>query len=275
MRMGNKHSYQTIIDYIGESYSDVPYLYTNLVQYEVENKNSNVHVWLDINGSTEATIQGVYLRYFNCLHFFTRLTDYPTQRLLHSIESTAPSVIMLDKYIGESIANKISHSYLFTKEITYYHPCNSITEMIFHNDFQVEFAKREDILEIVRLLLIEKLFQSVYTFDELTSQLSERFDDGYGRLFLIRDRNADNKVVAAAGINGENDKFIFHGSLVTHPGYRKRGFAKQLLSAIISHAANRGKPDMAFITSDNVVSQRLHEDMGFRPISMIYKFTKR
>lgn len=85
-------------DYIARDYVKVPYLYTNLYKYGTGNEN--VEVWVH-RGNGQ--IFGVYLRYFTCLHFYTKQDDYPASLFAAFVERNDPDVVMADDKYGEVI----------------------------------------------------------------------------------------------------------------------------------------------------------------------------
>ena len=68
-----------ILDYIGDDFKTVPYLYADVVKYGAG--APNVRTWID--RASDDSLRGVYLLYYDCLHFFTRDDDgYPMETFL-------------------------------------------------------------------------------------------------------------------------------------------------------------------------------------------------
>lgn len=251
---------QQVNDYVGIDFIKVPYLYTNLYKYGVG--NANVNVWFD---QIDNQIKGVYLRYFTCLHFYTKDNDYPLRVFLEFVEQLNPEVIMVEDTFGKRI-QPFLYSYFLTREYTVRFDLN-IAE---YSDF-AKFACREDLEEIAELLMLEKIYQEIYTKETLYDQLTERFDAGYGKCCIIK---KDKKIVANYSVNGENDKFVFLGSLIVHPNYRHMGFGGIVLKHLCKYASDKRLECLCFIAEDNVASLELHKKINALPIGMIYKFRK-
>lgn len=250
---------QQVKNYLGGDYLKVPYLYTNLYKYGTG--NANVEVWTDF---TDSQINGVYLRYFTCLHFYTKDSNYPHNSFLEFVEQNNPNVIMLEDTFGECIRPFLK-LYLLSREYTFQY---DLGKSEYSN--LAGYADRKDIEEISELLMIDSIYQEMYTKEALLNQLLERFDAGYGKCCIIR---RDGRIVANFSINGENDKFIFLGSLIVHPEYRNMGFGAIVLKYLCKYAQDKRIDCLAFVAEDNVASLELHKKNALS-IGMIYKFRK-
>lgn len=251
---------QQVKDYIGSDYVKVPYLYTNLYKYGVG--NANVDVWID---KVFDGINGVYLRYFTCLHFFTKDSNYSNNRFVEFVQNNNFDVIMLEDSFGEQV-HSILQSYILTREYTFKYDLNNSE---YSN--QAEFAIKEDFEEIAELLIQDQIYKDIYTKDTLYIQLLERYNAGYGKCCIIR---RDEKIVASLTINGENDKFAIVGSLIVHPEYRKRGFGGIVLKYLCKYVGDKGVECLAFLAEDNTATLELHKKINAYPIGMIYKYRK-
>jgi N-acetylglutamate synthase-like GNAT family acetyltransferase len=246
-------------DYLGSDYLKVPYLYTNLYKYGIGNEN--VEVWAEIKDNQ---INGVYLRYFTCLHFYTKDVNYSQYSFLKFVEQNNPKVIMVEDTFGERI-KPLLNAYLLSREYTFQY---GLGKSEYSN--LAGYADREDIEEIAELLMIDRIYQEMYTKEALLNQLLERFDAGYGKCCIIR---KDGRIVANFSINGENNKFIFLGSLIVHPEYRNMGFGAIVLKYLCKYAQDKRIDCLAFVAEDNVASLELHKKNALS-VGMIYKFRK-
>lgn len=247
-------------EYLGSDYLKVPYLYSNLYSYGIG--NSNVEVWADIMCGQ---INGIYLRYFTCLHFYTKNSDYPEISFLQFVEQLNPEVIMLQETFGKVIQSflelyLLSRGYIVQQDLGNAEYSN-----------MVGYANRNDIKEITELLMDDPIYQKIYTKENLYSQLLERFDAGYGKCCIIR---KDGKIVANYSVNSENDKFVFLGSAIVHPNYRRMGLGGLIKKYLDKYALDKGIECLGLIEEDNVASLELNKKMNTSSIGMIYKFIK-
>ncbi|MGB4205609.1 MAG: GNAT family N-acetyltransferase [Bacteroidales bacterium] len=251
---------RAVKDYLGSDYLKVPYLYTNLYKYGVG--NDNVDVWID---KTSERINGVYLRYFTCLHFFTREDNYSKNSFIEFVKDNNFEVIMLEETFGEKIQSFLQ-SYTLTREYTIKYDIENSE----YSDI-VCYAEREEIEEIAELLMNDQIYQEIYTKESLYNQLLERFDAGYGKCSIIK---KDGKIVANASINGENDRFAFIGSNIVHPEFRRMGFGTKVLNHLLKYVQSKELECLCYIVDNNFASLELHKNMNALPVGMIYKFRK-
>ena len=55
---------------------------------------------------------GGYLKYYDCLHFYTRgASNYPIEKLLETISQSNPRVIMLQENIGGKVEEQLFQRY--------------------------------------------------------------------------------------------------------------------------------------------------------------------
>ena len=205
---------EQILTYIGENYKSTPYLYVNIIKYGLGTKK--VNAWID--QSNNGCIEGIYLLYYDCIHFYTNdITNYPIDRLVDFINNHRHRVIMLQGDIGDRINDTLE---------TYYSERNHVIDMdkcgLESRDYMSEIAKREDIPEIVDLLMNDPEYINVYNYNVLLEQMLERYDGGFSRYFIVK---MDNRVVATCSTYGEVDGFALVGGTIVHPEYRRRGFA--------------------------------------------------
>ncbi|MCR5113584.1 MAG: GNAT family N-acetyltransferase [Acholeplasmatales bacterium] len=255
---------EMILAYINGEYKETPYLYINIKKYGVS--NINVRTWVDFNDNNEIT--GVYMIYYDCLHFFTRNPKkYPLDRLLNFINSNDLKVIMLQGEIGSAIEKKLLN---YNSEKNYIFDMDKIC--IENNQVKCSIAMREDILEISDLLMNDSEYYNVYERQILIKQLLDRFDSGFSRFFVVR---INNKIVASCSTYGETDNLAIVGGLIVHPKYRNNGLA----SAVESYACDILKKDnisrIVFVNYNNYVSLKLQTKLGGIKYSSISKFVKK
>lgn len=257
-----KSQIQKAIDYIGQNYVKVPYCYLNLKRYGIN--NPNVKVWLDIKES----VQGVYLLYYDCLHFTTFEIDYPCEQIVGMIQATEPRTIMLQGGIGERLEFALMDTFDIEK--------NYIMDLsVFVNgekSSRVELASRKDMYEIVQLMMKDQEYTNVYDEKVLLQQMLDRFDDGFARFFVIRD---DKKIVANFCTYGEVKGFAILGGLLVHPLYRRKGLASEIFKHSVEVLSIDGFRTMDFVNYRNKASLELHKKMGAKSISSLFKFVRK
>ena len=252
-------SFSNLLDYIGSDSIKVPYLYSNLMLYS--DITPFIKVWVDY---CEDEIIGIYLLYHTCLHFYSKTADYPTDAVLSMIEEVKPSVMIFEEKMGQRLVNLLPERYKL--DLGYIAGMQN-SPSCYSNI--VENANREDLEEVVRLLLVEDIYQKVYTYNTLKQLMIERYDAGYGSVFCVKE---NNRVVAAVCVSAANKDFIFEGGLIVHESQRGKGLAQLMLKHLWQWAKDEGKFCLCYIESDNIASYKMHEKLGAEFLSKIYKF---
>lgn len=254
-----------VLDYLGDDFKSVPYLYVDVVKYGTG--APNVRTWVDHTSDGDA-LRGVYLLYYDCLHFFTRDDDgYPVETLLNAVEFLNPKVIMTRQSMGMRLERFLSPRY--------------IPEKIRIFDFErveaedgksvCQVASRDNIPKMVDIMMTEDIYANVYDRETLTKQMLERYDDHFSHYFVMQD---GGELVAAYTTFAETPRMILFGSLIVNPAYRGRGYAGAIIKYACRFLAKEGVTKVTSIEMKNVASVRAHEKIGAFPIGTLYKFVR-
>ncbi|MBI4674415.1 MAG: N-acetyltransferase [Chloroflexi bacterium] len=150
--------------------------------------------------------------------------------------------------------------------------------------FEVRRATREDvpaILEIYSDAVLHTTASAEYAPPSLESRY-EWFDeherDGYP-IFVAT--NETGEVMGWSSLSRYKERFGYRfsveSSIYIHPQWRGRGVGKLLMPPLIDAAREMGMHALiAGVSSDNVVSLKLHEQFGFERVAqfreVVYKF---
>lgn len=253
-----------VVNYIGKAFRETPYLYLNVIKYGVG--FDSVTTWLDVR--TDGSLRGVYLLYYDCLHFFTRTPgEYPKEILLGFIKSQPHKVLMLQGIVGERIDSQLSG---------YHSERNHIIDManvgLMDRTYRGEIADRAAVEEIVNLLISDSEYTHVYDRQMLLEQMLDRFDSGFSRYFVIRQ---DGRIVATCSTYGEAPGFAIVGGVMVHPECRRQGLACEIESYACHVLSKENITRIAFVNFKNTASLALHKKLGGIPIATMAKFIKR
>ena len=80
----------------------------------------------------------------------------------------------------------------------------------------------------------------------------------------------DGELVAMGGVQTSLPGFSEIGSIVTHPLHRRRGYAGQVVAALIRHLANEGARTFLCLFQTNQTARPLYEKLGFAVINDLY-----
>lgn len=262
-RCTEEYEIQEILNYIGEEYKKVPYIYVNLLKYGIGGQN--VKSLLD---RQNGAIQGVYLLYYDCLHFFTKERTYTVAQAADVISALEPKVVMLQSEVGSRIERSLSERYSLEKNyVLDLNICKNGKK-----SERVELAGYSDMERIANLMLTDPIYQNVYQKDTLVKQLQDRYQDRFSRFFAINDE--EGEPVAVYSTYGEAGGLAILNGLLVHPRFRRRGFASELMRHGFEILGSEGIEGVSFVNCNNKPSLNVHEKLGADRISLLYKFVK-
>ncbi len=254
------------IYYIGDEFKKTPYLYANIKKYGCG--NDRIKVWIDTENETDA-VRGIYLLYYDCLHFFTRENEtYETKKALDMVWQLEPKVVMVQGEFGKRLEQDLGEIF----EIERNHVIDMDKVGIDKTEFCSEVGGREDISQIVSLLLEDPEYRDVYDREVLTDQMFDRFDGNFSTYFIVR---MDGKVVASCSTYGEVEGFALLGGVIVHPEYRRRGLAADVENFACHYLTGQGVSVVGFVNFNNTASLQLHEKLGAAAISTLFKFVRK
>lgn len=252
-----------LLDYIGNDYIKVPYLYLDLEKYGYS--KDNVYTWYYKKSNKDCCI---FLLYFDCLHIYTRSLDEDCfGAILKVIDILKPHTIIAVDRIGEYLNNNIINMYRMIH--SYVMDATSIP--IDRIGYNVELAKKSDLVSIVDLFLQTEHYRNLYSKDILLKQFEQRYDDKFGRFFIVKD---NNRVVGSLSTYGENDKFAIVSGLITDSSFKKPGVAVALEKYVSKVLKEESKHSVGFNSDENVASLKLALRLGCKKISDYYQFIR-
>ncbi len=235
-------------DYIGADYAKVPYLFSNLFVFG--DNNPNIKLWIEKD--KDSNIIAVILLYHTCLHFYSKEPSYGGTRLQEVLNSNHIDMIMFPETQSHMIKYFPTGDWDIITDYIMRHE-----RAILLPDFSLYMVTSEsEIQEVAKLMMTESMYSDVYTMDNLISQLTKRWKDGFGKLFCYR---IDNKLVGSMAITSENEYFRTSGCLIVDKNYRRMGIGETLVKAVASYSYDTLKDCLCFIGTDNHASYIMHE----------------
>lgn len=129
-------------------------------------------------------------------------------------------------------------------------------------DFSIEKMNVEHISAVAQ---IEKLCFSTPWSE---NGLSEELGNSLARFFVLISEGAVAGYIGAHNVMGE----VYITNVAIHPDYRKRGFAK----ALISHLIKNCRTEDGFVTLEvresNIPARNLYSALGFKEVGLRKKF---
>ena len=240
-----------ILNIIGSNYGECLYLYLDLIKYGTD--NPNIKVWADKN---DDTISSVLLKYYTGMHIYCPKNDLNVDNLAKLIKDESPSIICAKKSIIEQLETNLSNDgykseYGAIRRLTAIEKCDE--SGIIKNPTPEDFNK------ITELLLSDDDIGGSYTFKTMHDPIVERYNEKYGRNYIIKD---GDKVIAHAGTGAENEKLGILNYVITDPNYRRKGLASKLCTSVCYDLVKEGK-DVFLINYSNE-STALYDKLGFK-----------
>ena len=245
----------SIISYIGADYARCLYLYLDLEKYGFDSGDVDVYVQ-----KTEDRISAVLLKYYSCLHIYSKDDSFDAEELAAFISQDAPKLI----YCTESTADRI-YEHLLPEMKQRASKSTGWVARIEKTDRKPKGiavpAEVEDFSQIVSLILGDEDIGRSYKKDELARQLMERNKQGYARNYVIKQ---DGLVVAHACTNAELGNIAVVAELLVRSEYRRRGLASEIWRHICGTLLDEGKEVYSFYYSQE--SRSLHKKIGFKEV---------
>lgn len=241
-----------IISYIGDYYPRCLYLYLDLKKYGIASDTIDIFIQRENDVTT-----AVMLKYYSCLHAFSRRNDFNANELGRLIEQIDLSMIYCESETAERIYAALPEEIKRRASIT-----TGWVAQIKSVDKQPiglsEPAKADDFEQIARLIFTDEDIGRAYKYDELACQLEERNCDGYARNFVIKQ---EDLVIAHACTNAEMNNIAVVAELFVRKDYRRQGYASEIWRDLCKRLLEEGKEVFSFYYSEE--SRALHREIGF------------
>ena len=241
-----------ILSYIGKDYPLCLYLYLDLLKYWAESDTVSVYVQ-----TKNDEIEAILLRYYSCLHIFSRQNTNDANELANFICKHDFTMLYCTAVTAEHIYSAFPQEIRNRAILS-----RGWVAQIRHVDREPRGlavpADRNDFGQIVRLIYDDEDIGRSYKFDDLAKQIEERNQEGYARNLVIKE---DELVIAHVCTNAELNRIAVVAELLVRKEYRRRGYASEILREICSQLLAEGKEVFSFYYSDE--SRTLHKHIGF------------
>lgn len=241
-----------VTEYIGEDKVICFYLYMDLL--ECGTQGDGVGLWVCEDGGT---LQAVMYRYYDALHIYSR-DRCPADEAVALITELDPKVITGRQEDIDRIAAVLPTG-KYAYELSHIITADKLMDG--KSDLAVQPAGEADVPEIAALMMKERIYNTVYTYDGLCEALIRRIHEGFGRLFVMR--TEDGRLVATNALSAETEEFGVINGLVTDPDMRGHGLGRAITASTWNLVKNEGKRGLAFLGADNENTLSLHRRMGY------------
>lgn len=173
-----------LLQYLKNDIANCLYLYIDLWRYGLKNKN--IRVWIE---EMDGYLNMVIMKYHDSFQIYTPkaelIDDKELVELIELLKTHMVSRISGQKDLIRKIEPFLSNEYTASYGVIFCKKKGSA--VVPHLPFRTEFAQKEDLPEIVDLLMSSTEFSAYYSKNELLAQMKERFFTKMGRSMIIRD----------------------------------------------------------------------------------------
>lgn len=254
-----KKDLDILLNYIGNDFGKCLYLYLDMLKYGFDNENINI--WCQ---KKEDDIVLITLRYYNGMHVFTNnIDEIDLDDLINLIKDNNPNMVC---GMGEIIRKLASHFKEYLLEVGYVGQLKKI-----HNYLTDKciLASKEELRDVALFLSKDESLGKPYGFDLLYKQLLERYNQNYGRTFILKE---NNEIIATASTYAEENKCAVVSGVLVDPKYRGKGLSKNILTALCKNLMENEFSVFSYYYIDQAI--KMHKSVGFETLGEWAKLVK-
>ncbi|MBR2709083.1 GNAT family N-acetyltransferase [Candidatus Saccharibacteria bacterium] len=248
----NEDKKELVFNTIGDQFGKCLYLYLDLKKYGFD--NPNISIWISKNNNND--IDAIVLKYYSGMHVFSPNGEVDIEDIRDLVEKERPTLICAERSIIEKLERSGGFE-IFDSEYGWVRCLDSIEQG--DESGIIKEPSEEEFRQLTELLLSDPDIGGSYTFDSMYNQIIERYQDGYGRDYILKD---GDRVIAHAGTGAEDDKLGILNYAITDPDYRKRGIAMKLCTSVCHDLTKEGRK--VFLINYSDASTALYDKLGFK-----------
>ena len=186
------------------------------------------------------------------MHVFSRDQKFDAEKVAELVKETEPALVCGMKETIDLVAPFVTENYE-----PEYGKVLRLGEYSGICGEEVHRAEREDLKDIVELLMTDEEMGGPYTFEMLYGQFIERFDDGFGRNWVRRD---DKGVVSHCATYAELEDIAVISGGIVRMDYRGKGEYPGQLGAMCKDLYEEGKEVISYYYGG---AKSAHKAVGF------------
>ena len=255
-----KKDLPAILSYIGNDYGKCAYLYIDLKKYGIDHPEVEIWYQPDENGK----ICLIMLRYYNGMHAFSQTGAFDAADAANLASGIAPAMLCgmeqtidpIAPYLADAYEPEIGH----VLRLAHYNGK--------HNPDAYK-AGKEDYADIARLLSEDEVMGGPYGYELLYRQLIERFEEGFGRSWVLRDEKG---VAANSATYAElSDIAVVSGGIV-RPDRRGEGLYSKQIGSLCRDLTSEGKEVISYAYGGS--AEGAHYSVGFEKLGIWKKLIR-
>ncbi len=250
MKLATARDENRIFGYIGKDFGRCAYLYIDLKKYGFENEN--VHLWYE---EKNEEIIAILLQYYNGMHLYSRQGGFNPGKVAEKIRKVKPAMVCGMKETIEQLRSFFPNQTIELGKVVQLNNYSGI------HDEEAKLATRDELGEIVDLLMTDEVMGGPYTRELLYRQFLERYDTGFGRSYIRR--NEEGKIFAHSGTYAELDDIAVISGGIVDPRYRCHGEYARILGSVCGSLVEEGKSVISYYYK---VAAWSHKQVGFEEL---------
>lgn len=252
---------QEIFDYIEKDYGKCLYIYIDLYMYGLSNENFKVWTQRDLDGK----IKCVITQYYSGVQVYSKDLNYDPKDVADKMIREDIKLVF-----GVKEAMDMLSPYLegFDQELGTVGQLKNFADISTPDAYS---ASEDEMSEIAAVVADDEGIGKPYGYESLYKQFLERKQEGFGRNYILRDKET-GKIICHAGTYAEIPPLAVIGGVITAPDYRGKGFSKPTLASICKELLAEGKDVFSFYYIPP--AKRMHEAVGFEKIATWAKLYK-
>lgn len=248
-QLATHNNVEELLSYFEKDLMHCLYSYIDLKKYGIDNEDLQIYYTKENN-----QITCVATKYYNGLQLYHFGSDFPVEDTIILIQQLAPTIVSSTLDVIHALSSHFKG--LYEVEEGYVTSLSCITNKA--TTSIIEQADLNDMEEIAALICMDEGLGGHYTIQQLKDQLTTRRKENFGRNYIIRQNKA---IICHAATYAEVDNLAVISGVITHPSYRGKGLALNLVTTLCEDLLIEGKqPHLFFYTKD---SERLYKKIGF------------
>jgi hypothetical protein len=248
-QLANESNINELLSYFEKDLKNCLYSYIDLKKYGIDNPDLKIYYY-----KTNNVISAVATAYFNGLQLFQYNTNFPINATVSLIKELNPTIVSSTT----SVIDLLSDSFMGIYEVEKGFVTSLSKTSQAYEANNVIRATYGDLDEIAELICSDKGLGAHYSVYQLREQLLTRMEEDFGRNYMIRQ---NGQIVCHAATYAEVDNLAVISGVITHPDFRGKGLALELVTKLCDDLLLEGKqPHLFYYTKD---SERLYKKIGF------------
>ncbi len=250
-----------IYEYIGRDYGKCLYIFIDLKKYPLD--GDVFKAWIQYR---DDDICAVITEYYGGFQIYSKDLDLDAREAAEFFKENGA-----DKIFGaEELIDKLKAYFPdFEQELGIVGQLGTLTDEYYEDAYS---APLEELPEIVSIVAEDEGIGKPYGYDSLFTQFSERKQNDFGRNYILRDPENDNRIICHAGTYAELPELAVIGGVISAPEYRGKGYSKGTLAALCKELRDEGKDVFSFFYIPSAT--RMHYGVGFEKVCNWAKIMK-